>query len=256
MGLEFKAYATMKNIGDEKTISKLINYIKKDKDFDIGVESSQNSVSLKSSAGYLYENFDEAIRKLSLENPDKVICYENCAEGTNAFSIADAMSFINVYMKNGIDILKYDERYRPVYVEDLKKDYKLDLDFKKFEIELEEREKKIADGTYDYMGALSVLVIPTGHDVFFKKPLQRYYKILDGDINKEVRITYDEFVSYFDKDELDIFKDEFVLCDSISNNEMSTGWEYENEADVKYLEGLKTVSSFDEFIEKFCEDLK
>ena len=45
-------------------------------------------------------------------------------------------------------------------------------------------------------------------------------------------------------------------CDNIGNDEISTGWESEDEDDREYLEGLKTVLSFDEFIEKFCENLK
>lgn len=252
MGMDFKAHVRMKNIGDKQVLSKFLSYLKKDSDFDIEIETDGNDfVSLSSYNNMLYENFNEAIEKLSKEYPQNIVCYDNYAECTNVCSVVDMMSFTKLYMKNGVDILKYDQKFRPVYCDELKKGCGLALDLDKFEKELDERKKKIENDDYDFLSGSSELMLPTGHDVYFKKPLQRYYKIVDGKIENEMRISYEEFVSFFDKSELDIFKDTFEPCDNINNDEIETGFNDEN--DKYYIKGLKISSSFDEYVEKYCK---
>lgn len=252
MGMQFKFSVKMKGIGGKEKFAKLIDYLKKGKDYEIFNDKvKENFVALSSFGDFLISNSDEAMRKISKEYPDEMICYENHAEGTNVFSAIDALSFSNIYMKNGVDILKYEHMYRPVYSDDTENGHKLVLNLDDFEKELEERKRKIDEGKINFSGWHSVFELPTGHDVFYKKPLQRYYKILDNDINKLARINFDEFVIYFDKSELDIFKGEFEPCDDIKNDDITTGFDDAN--DEEYIEDLKASASIEEFIEKFNE---
>lgn len=250
MGMQFELSVKMKGIGGKEKLARLIEYLKNGKDYEIFNDKvEENFVVLSSIGDFLISNSDKAIRKISKENPDVMICYENRAEGTNVFSIVDAASFSNIYMKNGVDILKYEHNYRPVYSEDTENGHGLVLDLDEFEKELEEKKRKIDEDNFGLTGWRSAFMLPTGHDLFYKKPLQRYYKIADNDINKVSKINYDEFASYFDKSELDIFKSEFEPCFDIKNDDLTTGFDDAN--DEKYIEGLKASASIDDFIDKF-----
>ena len=251
MGMQFKFSVKMKGVGGKEKFAKLIEYLKKGKDYEIFNDKvEENFVSLSSFGDFLISNSDEAIRKISNEYPDEMICYENRAECTNVFLAVDALSFSNIYMKNGVNILKYDHKYRPVYSDDTKNGHRLVLNLDEFEKELEEEKRKIDEG--DFTDLHPQFMLPTGHEVFYNKPLQRYYKIIDNDINKVDKINYDEFTSYFDKSELEIFKGEFKPCDDIKNDDIKTGFDDAN--DEKYIADLKESASIEEFIEKFNKE--
>lgn len=254
MGMQFKLSVKMKGIGGKEKLAKLIENLKNGKNYEIFNDKVEDNFVILSSIGdFLIRNSDEAIRKLSRENPDAMVCYENRAEGTNIFSIVDAASFLNIYIKNGVDILKYEHNYRPVYSDDTKNGNGLVLDLNEFEKELEEKKRKIDEDNFDLTDWRSAFMLPTGHGLFYKKPLQRYYKIVDNDINRVTRINYDEFASYFDKSELDIFKGEFEPCVDIKNDDITTG--FDDEDDEKYIRDLKSSASIDEFIEKYNREV-
>lgn len=170
-----------------------------------------------------------------------MIGVEKGAESTNVFDEIGMMSYASWYMKNGVDVLKYEHRIRPVYMED--KDLVLDLD--KFEKELEDKKEK--SELDNLMDAPSEFMLPTGHTLYYKKPLQRYYKVIDNDTKNLKRIDYDEFISYFSKDDLEIFKEEFEPCEDIKNDEIATI--FDTEEDKECIKEIKT--NRDEFFKKY-----
>ena len=142
MGLEFGIFVTMKNVADDEKTSKIINLLKNDNVFKIYKKKiNKNHIKIESFDSLLYDNCDNAIRMLSIEYPNDIICYEKNANCTNVFSYIESISYNNLYMKNGINILKYDHRYRPVYSEDLDNDFKFELNLDEFEKEIEEKNK-------------------------------------------------------------------------------------------------------------------
>ncbi|MBR1453071.1 MAG: hypothetical protein IJ593_00270, partial [Lachnospiraceae bacterium] len=62
------------------------------------------------------------------------------------------------------------------------------------------------------------------HDIYFKKPIQFFYKVIDYDLKKAESITKEEFMSYFDKKNLKMFEEDFDFND-YADDEVTTFYE-------------------------------
>ena len=213
-----------------------INITKKDKDYIAFYTVNDSTVA---------ENLVDAIRNFTKKYSGDIMRVSTDLENSVCFELNPNIDFH--YAKDGKLIVCYKEKYKRVYIPSDVYDYswmwladknknlyvgKHMIDYlvkhqSEFD-ELNNKDEDLEDIDYRkeklFKDKPSYAFSCTSHELYFKKPIQFFYKVIDNNMKKLERINADEFMSYFDENNKKMFAKDFEIVEC-SDNEVTTFFE-------------------------------
>lgn len=246
MELYYNVNIKMKDIDNAERYNELLEFLKNGKDVKIyNLKTEKDIISFHTeNDNTIDENLNVGVSKFTKKYTNDIMRISTELE--NSVCYEPNPNFGYFYAKNGSIGLYYRSKYKPLYIpSDVKaqgitwiadknnklyvgkhmieyllknqsefdelnnKDEFLERDDTKFKIH-----KSGPDIAYTFQA----------HDIYLKKPIQFFYKIIDYDLEKAESITKEEFMSYFDKKNLKMFEEDFDFND-YADDEVTTFYE-------------------------------
>ena len=246
MELYYNIKIKMKDIDNAERYNELLEFLKNGKDVKIyNLKTEKDIISFHTeNDNTIYENLNFGVSKFTKKYTNDIMRISTELE--NSVCYEPNPNFGYFYAKNGSIGLYYRSKYKPLYIpSDVKaqgitwiadknnklyvgkhmieyllknqsefdelnnKDEILEKDDTKFQLH-----KSGPDIAYTFQA----------HDIYLKKPIQFFYKVIDYDLEKAQCITKEEFMSYFDKENLKMFEEDFDFND-YADDEVTTFYE-------------------------------
>ena len=246
MELYYNIKIKMKDIDNAERYNELLDFLKNGNDvkiYDLKTEKDIISFHTENDNTF-YENLNFGVSKFTKKYTNDIMRVSTILE--NSVCYEPNPNFRYFYAKNGSIGLYYRTKYKPLYIpSDVKaqgitwiadknnklyvgkhmieyllknqsefdelnnKDEFLEKDDTKFQLH-----KSGPDIAYTFQA----------HDIYLKKPIQFFYKVIDYNLEKAECITKEEFMSYFDKKNLKMFEEDFDFND-YADDEVTTFYE-------------------------------
>ena len=246
MELYYNVNIKMKDIDNAERYNELLELLKNGKDVNLyNLKTEKDIISFHTeNDNTIDENLNVGVSKFTKKYTNDIMRISTELE--NSVCYEPNPNFGYFYAKNGSIGLYYRSKYKPLYIpSDVKargikwiadknnklyvgkhmieyllknqsefdelnnKDEFLERDDTKFKIH-----KSGPDIAYTFQA----------HDIYLKKPIQFFYKVIDYDLEKAESITKEEFMSYFDNENLEMFKKDFDFSDC-ADDEVTTFYE-------------------------------
>lgn len=246
MELYYNIKIKMKDIDNAERYNELLDFLKNGNDVKIyDLKTEKDIISFHTeNDNTIYENLNFGVSKFTKKYTNDIMRVSTILE--NSVCYEPNPNFRYFYAKNGSIGLYYRTKYKPLYIpSDVKaqgitwiadknnklyvgkhmieyllknqsefdelnnKDEFLEKDDTKFQLH-----KSGPDIAYTFQA----------HDIYLKKPIQFFYKVIDYDLEKAECITKEEFMSYFDKENLKMFEEDFDFND-YADDEVTTFYE-------------------------------
>ena len=235
MELYYNVNIKMKDIDNAERYNELLEFLKNGNDVKIyNLKTEKDIISFHTeNDNTIDENLNVGVSKFTKKYNNDIMRISTELE--NSVCYEPNHNFGYFYAKNGSIGLYYRSKYKPLYIpsgvkaqgitwiadknnklyvgkhmieyllknqsefdELNNKDEFLERDDTKFKIH-----KSWPDIAYTFQA----------HDIYLKKPIQFFYKVIDYDLEKVEHITKEEFMLYFDKENLKMFEKDFDFND-------------------------------------------
>lgn len=235
MELYYNVNIKMKDIDNAERYNELLEFLKNGKDVKIyNLKTEKDIISFHTeNDNTIDENLNVGVSKFTKKYTNDIMRISTELE--NSVCYEPNPNFGYFYAKNGSIGLYYRSKYKPLYIpSDVKaqgitwiadKNNKLyvgkhmieyllknqsefdELNNKDEFLERDDTKFKIHKSGPDIAYTFQAL------DIYLKKPIQFFYKVIDYDLENAESITKEEFMSYFDKDNLKMFEKDFDFND-------------------------------------------
>ena len=246
MELSYNIKIKMKDIDNAERYNELLDFLKNGNDVKIyDLKTEKDIISFHTeNDNTIYENLNFGVSKFTKKYTNDIMRVSTILE--NSVCYEPNPNFGYFYAKNGSIGLYYRTKYKPLYIpSDVKvqgitwiadKNNKLYVGKHMIEYllknqsefdELNNKDEFLEkDDTKFQMHKSGPDIAYTfqAHDIYLKKPIQFFYKVIDYDLEKAECITKEEFMSYFDKENLKMFEEDFDFND-YADDEVATFYE-------------------------------
>ena len=246
MELYYNVNIKMKDIDNAERHNELLEFLKNGKDVKIyNLKTKKDIISFYTeNDNTIDENLNVGVSKFTKKYTNDIMRISTELENSVCYEPNPNYGYF--YAKNGSIGLYYRTKYKPLYIpSDVKfhgitsivdKNNKLYVGKHMIEYllknqsefdELNNKDEFLEkDDTKFQMHKSGPDIAYTfhAHDIYLKKPIQFFYKVIDYDLEKAESITKEEFMSYFDNENLEMFKKDFDFSDC-ADDEVTTFYE-------------------------------
>ena len=246
MELYYNVNIKMKGIDNAERYNELLDFLKNGNDVKIyDLKTEKDIISFHTeNDNTIYNNLNVGVSKFTKKYSNNIMRVSTALE--NSVCYEPSPNFGYYYAKNGSMGLYYRSKYKPLYIpSDVKaqgitwiadKNNKLYVGKHMIEYllknqsefdELNNKDEFLEkdDSKFQmHRSGPDIAYTFQAHDIYFKKPIQFFYKVIDYDLKKAECITKEEFMSYFDKDNLKMFEEDFDFND-YADDEVTTFYE-------------------------------
>ena len=246
MELSYNIKIKMKDIDNAERYNELLDFLKNGNDVKIyDLKTEKDIISFHTeNDNTIYENLNFGVSKFTKKYTNDIMRVSTILE--NSVCYEPNPNFGYFYAKNGSIGLYYRTKYKPLYIpSDVKAqgitwiaDKNNKLYVGKHMIEYLLKNQSEFDGLNNkdeflekddtkfqmHKSGPDIAYTFQAHDIYLKKPKQFFYKVIDYDLKKAECITKEEFMSYFDKENLKMFEEDFDFND-YADDEVATFYE-------------------------------
>ena len=246
MELYYNVNIKMKDIDNAERHNELLEFLKNGKDVKIyNLKTEKDIISFHTeNDNTVYENLNFGVSKFTKKYTNDIMRISTELE--NSVCYEPNHNFGYFYAKNGSIGLYYRSKYKPLYIPSGVKaqgitwiadknnklyvgkhmiEYLLDNQSEFDELNNKDEFLEKDDTKFQmHKSGPDIAYTFQAHDIYLKKPIQFFYKVIDYDLEKAECITKEEFMSYFDNENLEMFKKDFDFSD-YADDEVTTFYE-------------------------------
>lgn len=235
MELYYNVNIKMKDIDNAERYNELLEFLKNGNDVKIyNLKTEKDIISFHTeNDNTIDENLNVGVSKFTKKYNNDIMRISTELE--NSVCYEPNHNFGYFYAKNGSIGLYYRSKYKPLYIPSGVKaqgitwiadnnnklyvgkhmiEYLLNNQSEFDELNNKDEFLEKDDSKFQmHRSGPDIAYTFHAHDIYFKKPIQFFYKVIDYDLKKAECITKEEFMSYFDKDNLKMFEEDFDFND-------------------------------------------